>query len=94
MPTSPLALTRLGENAELMLRRPWFQAQTPEGMRNPPTEIGTLGEIFAALGTPSDTDWPGMADLPNCMRFSPCKGQPLRSLFPQVQLTCAMPGVA
>ena len=83
----------LGAPAELMLRRPWFQSQTAEGMRNAPTEIGTLGEMFAVLGTPTEADWPSMGDLPNCMRFSPCKGQPLRSLFPQAwsMLTCTCP---
>ncbi|KAK9795936.1 hypothetical protein WJX73_008230 [Symbiochloris irregularis] len=69
--------------AELMLRRPWFQTQTAEGMRNAPTEIGTLGEMFAALGTPQEGDWPSMGALPNCMRFSECKAPPLRTLFPK-----------
>ena len=72
-------------SAELMLRRPWFQPQTAEGMRNEPTEIGTLGEIFAALGTPSQADWPAMGSLPNQMQFNSCKAPPLRSLFPQAR---------
>lgn len=77
-------LTEAGRNAELMLRRPWFQAQTPQGLHSAPTEIGTLREIFGALGTPTPEAWPDADTLPNYMRFSACPGQPLRATFTQV----------
>ena len=69
--------------AELMLRRPWFQPQTPQGLHSAPTEIGTLREIFGALGTPTPESWPDADTLPNYMRFTACPGQPLRAAFPQ-----------
>ena len=70
-----------------MLRRPWFQSQTPQGLHKAPTEIGTLREIFTALGTPTQAAWPDAQALPNYMQFSACSGQPLSAQFPQVQVT-------
>ena len=69
---------------ELMLRRPWFQPQTPQGLHSAPTEIGTLREVFGILGTPTPESWPQADALPNYMRFTACPGQPLQSTFPQV----------
>ena len=68
-----------------MLRRPWFQSQTPHGLHSAPTEIGTLREVFTALGTPTAQAWPDAQALPNYMQFSACPGQPLSAQFPQAR---------
>jgi cyclin-dependent kinase 7 len=64
--------------AELMLRRPWFTAET---------DIKQLQAIFAELGTPTPEQWEGMSDLPSYIRFSPASGRPLHKIFPQVRST-------
>lgn len=42
--------------AELMLRTPYFAAET---------DIGQLNVILRARGTPTEKDWPGMKSLPD-----------------------------
>lgn len=76
--------TSVSCHAELMLRRPWFQAQTHEGRFNAPTELDTLGQMFSYLGTPSEESWPGMSSLRPGWSFEPLAGQPLKTTFPQV----------
>jgi hypothetical protein len=61
--------------AELVLRRPWLPAET---------DIQQLGLIFSVLGTPREDTWKGVADLPSYLPFTPCQGQPLEEIFPQV----------
>ena len=61
--------------AELMLRRPWFVAES---------DIKQLQTIFSVLGTPTAEQWKGMSDLPSYVQFSPSTAVPLRSIFPQV----------
>eukprot|EP00976_Prorocentrum_cordatum_P071512 1180355-Prorocentrum_minimum.AAC.7 len=48
--------------AELMLRRPYFAGTS---------DLDQLAKVFAALGTPTEADWPGMRLLPDfveCVR--------------------------
>lgn len=65
--------------AELMLRRPWFVADS---------DIKQLQEIFAVLGTPTEDQWRNMRDLPSYIQFSPAPAQPLHRIFTQVCPTC------
>ena len=62
--------------AELLLRRPWFVAET---------DIKQLQAIFATLGTPTVEQWGRMADLPSFVQFTPAEGTPLRRVFPHVR---------
>jgi serine/threonine protein kinase len=62
--------------AELLLRRPWFAADT---------DIKQLQAIFAVLGTPTPEQWARMVDLPSYLQFTASEGQPLHKLFPQVR---------
>lgn len=62
--------------AELVLRRPWLVAES---------DINQLSAIFAALGTPKESGWKGMRDLPSFLPFTPCAGQPLEKTFPNVR---------
>jgi cyclin-dependent kinase 7 len=61
--------------AELMLRRPWFVAES---------DIKQLQSIFSVLGTPTKEQWRSMTDLPSYVQFSPSSAKPLRTIFPQV----------
>lgn len=58
--------------AELMLRMPYLT-----GMN----EIDQLGKIFHALGTPTESMWPGMTSLPNYIEFTPSTAPPLSAIF-------------
>ncbi|KAJ2999011.1 TFIIH complex serine/threonine-protein kinase subunit kin28 [Globomyces sp. JEL0801] len=58
--------------AELMLRTPYFAAET---------DIGQLKTIMNARGTPTEKDWPGMKLLPDYFEFQVVKATPLRSIF-------------
>ncbi|OIW03608.1 hypothetical protein TanjilG_06117 [Lupinus angustifolius] len=59
--------------AELLLRRPFLQGSS---------DIDQLGKIFAALGTPSPSQWPDMVYLPDYVEYQYVPAPPLRSLFP------------
>ncbi|KAJ7556215.1 hypothetical protein O6H91_05G074600 [Diphasiastrum complanatum] len=59
--------------AELMLRRPFLQGSS---------DIDQLGKIFAAFGTPRESQWPDMTSLPDYVEYQYCPAPPLRSLFP------------
>lgn len=59
--------------AELMMRRPFLQGSS---------DIDQLGKIFAALGTPKESQWPDMTSLPDYVEFQFCPAPPLKSLFP------------
>lgn len=61
--------------AELLLRRPWFSAES---------DVGVLNKIFTALGTPRDANWGGLRAMPAFVEFQPTPPAPLRSLFPNV----------
>jgi cyclin-dependent kinase 7 len=41
-----------------------------------------LGKIFAALGTPKESQWPDMTSLPDYVEFQFCPAPPIKSLFP------------
>ena len=58
--------------AELLKRVPYFPGQS---------DIEQLSRIFTALGTPTESTWPGISDLPDYIAFQPQEGTPLRSLF-------------
>ncbi|KAH6569628.1 hypothetical protein BASA50_002198 [Batrachochytrium salamandrivorans] len=58
--------------AELMLRTPYFAAET---------DIGQLQIIFRALGTPTEEDWPGLKSLPDYHEFVIHPKTPLSILF-------------
>ncbi|KAI3454897.1 hypothetical protein Pfo_011560 [Paulownia fortunei] len=59
--------------AELLLRRPFLQGNS---------DIDQLGKIFAAFGTPKQSQWPDMVYLPDYVEYQYVPGQPLRMLFP------------
>jgi cyclin-dependent kinase 7 len=55
----------------------------------PESELGQLSRIFALLGTPTVSDWPGVTSLPNFTEFSPVAPTPFNQLFPDIQdLNC------
>lgn len=56
--------------AELIMRRPWFVGGS---------DLDILGKIFQAFGTPSESQWPGMKDLPNFVEFQRTVAPPLAS---------------
>ncbi|KAI9206201.1 kinase-like domain-containing protein [Polychytrium aggregatum] len=61
--------------AELMIRNPYVAAET---------DIGQLTKIFEARGTPTETDWPGVKELPGWALAepkAPIPKPPLLSLF-------------
>lgn len=58
--------------AELMLRTPYLPGET---------DIDQLSKIFAALGTPTEENWPGMKLLPNYVEFRFTPKPPLKQLF-------------
>lgn len=53
------------------MRRPWFVGTS---------DLDILGKIFAALGTPTEAQWPGMRDLPNFVDFQKTVAPPLGSI--------------
>ncbi|CAM6085802.1 unnamed protein product [Calypogeia fissa] len=65
--------------AELMLRRPFLQGSS---------DIDQLGKIFAAFGTPTESQWPDMTSLPDYVEYQYCPAPPLRSLFPMATEDC------
>uniref|UniRef100_A0A0A9WHZ5 Cyclin-dependent kinase 20 n=1 Tax=Lygus hesperus TaxID=30085 RepID=A0A0A9WHZ5_LYGHE len=63
--------------AEMFLKRPLFQGET---------DIDQLALVIKCLGTPSEENWPGHAQLPdfNKITFAPSKPQPWDVLLPGV----------
>ncbi len=66
----------VGTGAELLLRRPWFPAET---------DIDQLSQVFRVLGTPTPEAWPGAADLPQFLQFAPAPPVPLDKVFPKAR---------
>ncbi|ORY70635.1 kinase-like domain-containing protein, partial [Leucosporidium creatinivorum] len=58
--------------AELMLRVPYMAGES---------DFEQLNTIFSALGTPTETEWPGHKDLPEFVEFEKKPKQDLRALF-------------
>lgn len=58
--------------AELMLRKPYLPGSS---------DIDQLGRIYNALGTPTDTTWPGHKTLPDYMEFQSVAAPDLRQTF-------------
>ncbi|KAI8350134.1 kinase-like domain-containing protein [Blakeslea trispora] len=58
--------------AELMLRTPYVAGDS---------DLDQLTKIFHALGTPTETDWPGMSTLPDYVQFKTFPKVPLRQYF-------------
>jgi cyclin-dependent kinase 7 len=58
--------------AELMLRTPYIAGDS---------DMDQLTKIFHALGTPNETDWPGMNSLPDYIQFKSFPKVPLRQYF-------------
>lgn len=58
--------------AELMLRTPYVAGDS---------DMDQLTKIFHALGTPNETDWPGMTSLPDFIQFKTFPKVPLRQYF-------------
>ncbi|KAI8819648.1 kinase-like domain-containing protein [Fimicolochytrium jonesii] len=58
--------------AELMLRVPFMAAES---------DIAQLQVIFHALGTPTESEWPGMTQLPDYHEFKAMPKNPLRATF-------------
>ena len=44
-------------------------------------DIDQLGRIFSVLGTPSETTWKGVSNLPSYVEFEKCEPQPFKALF-------------
>ncbi len=58
--------------AELMLRTPFLVADT---------DMGQITTVFKALGTPTDSMWPGLKHLPDYVAFPVYPKPPLSSIF-------------
>jgi cyclin-dependent kinase 7 len=58
--------------AELMLRNPYLPGET---------ELGMLGLMCAALGTPTEAEWPGLCSLPGYVPFEVVPAPPLSGTF-------------
>ena len=58
--------------AELMLRVPFLPGEN---------DVDQLGKIFAALGTPNDSNWPDVDALPEYISFAPTPAPDLRQVF-------------
>ncbi|KAK3272434.1 hypothetical protein CYMTET_19269 [Cymbomonas tetramitiformis] len=58
--------------AEMMLRRPFFQGNSI---------FDQLGKVFAALGTPSEEQWPGMRSLPDFIEYVHTPPMDKRQIF-------------
>lgn len=58
--------------AELMLRTPYFAGDS---------DLDQLSKIFAALGTPTEENWPGLTSLPDYIQFNHSPGTPFKQLF-------------
>eukprot|EP00891_Asterochloris_glomerata_P005265 jgi/Astpho2/5265/fgenesh1_pm.00074_%23_26_t len=58
--------------AELLLRRPWFIGTS---------DLDVLSKVFAALGTPTEAQWPDMRALPNFVEYSRTEAPPLGSII-------------
>jgi cyclin-dependent kinase 7 len=59
--------------AELLLRRPFLQGTG---------DLDQIGKVFAAFGTPRQSQWPEVGTLPDFVEFQFVPAPPLRSLFP------------
>ena len=59
----------------MMLRRAYFPGEN---------ELDQLAKIFAALGTPTEDQWPGMRSLPMFVEFEEFAGTPFKTLFTAV----------
>ena len=59
--------------AEMMLKRPFFAGSS---------DIDQLGKVYAALGTPTETSWPGVSALPDFIEFVYVAPPDLRHTFP------------
>nr|XP_043636999.1 cyclin-dependent kinase D-3-like [Erigeron canadensis] len=59
--------------AELLLRRPFLQGSS---------DIDQLGKIFAAFGTPKESQWKDMKYLPDYVEYQVVHGQSMKTLFP------------
>jgi len=58
--------------AEMMLRVPFFPGTS---------DIDQLARVFTALGTPTESTWPGLSSLPDYVPFQGVPGTPLRDIF-------------
>ncbi|KAK9926688.1 hypothetical protein M0R45_023903 [Rubus argutus] len=58
--------------AELLAKKVLFQGET---------DVGQLGKIFETLGTPNETDWPGVSKLPGFKRIQVKQVETLRQRF-------------
>eukprot|EP01023_Acetabularia_acetabulum_P006597 TRINITY_DN12741_c0_g1_i2.p1 TRINITY_DN12741_c0_g1~~TRINITY_DN12741_c0_g1_i2.p1 ORF type:complete len:150 (+),score=43.98 TRINITY_DN12741_c0_g1_i2:161-610(+) len=59
--------------AELLLRRPMFFGDT---------DLMVLQRIFEVCGTPSESSWPGVTDLPKYVEFSSGRAKAWSSVIP------------
>eukprot|EP00347_Sterkiella_histriomuscorum_P013854 403363111 len=64
---------------ELMIRLPLFPGRT---------DIDQLGKIFTLRGSPNNSNWPGVEDLPNYLEFTIKEVKPLREVFPFANEQC------
>ncbi|XP_054160443.1 cyclin-dependent kinase 7-like [Oppia nitens] len=62
--------------AELLLRIPFLPGMS---------DLDQLSKIMQALGTPSETTWPGVESLPDYITFKYQPGTPLREIFTAVK---------
>lgn len=58
--------------AELMLRKPFLAGDT---------DLSQLTKIFEVVGSPSETNWPGVTKLPDYIKYSEMVPIPLSEIF-------------
>eukprot|EP01128_Nolandella_sp_AFSM9_P008348 TRINITY_DN4984_c0_g1_i1.p1 TRINITY_DN4984_c0_g1~~TRINITY_DN4984_c0_g1_i1.p1 ORF type:complete len:382 (-),score=76.07 TRINITY_DN4984_c0_g1_i1:219-1271(-) len=58
--------------AEMLLRCPFFPGDS---------ELDQLAKIFAAMGTPTQDQWPNVEELPRYVEFEECPPTPMAQIF-------------
>lgn len=62
--------------AELVIRLPFFQGQT---------DLDQLLKIFQVTGTPNETNWPGVTNLPDYVKFKVNEPVPFENIFTAIK---------
>ncbi|KAH7640704.1 cyclin-dependent kinase 7-like [Dermatophagoides farinae] len=62
--------------AELVIRLPFFQGQS---------DLDQMLKIFQVMGTPNETNWPGVTNLPDYVKFNVLEPVPFENIFTAIK---------